>query len=362
VAGIMAIVTILITTVNIVLHTRNYYRPLEQRQIVRILLMPPVYATISFFSYRYFRSYTYYALVEAIYEALAVAAFLMLLIQFVGVNTKEQKEIIASKQKLKMPIPFCCWRYRPSKPYFMYTLKWAVLQYCILRPLISIIGIITESYDVLCPDQYSVHFAAVYLDSVDFVSFSIALYALWLFYVLTKENLVGKQPIAKFASIKLIVFFTFYQGFLFSVLQSYNVIKATTYWTSTNVADGLQALATCCEMVIFSALMLWSFSSKDYRAMRGDWHPTNSFKAFLNSQNYWDFIRDIGLALKFYFDAVLGRSHKYSPDHYDTAFGVDGASTGRSRSFEMRTSYLNAMPVGEAKTPADTLKSGWRAP
>jgi hypothetical protein len=89
--------------------------------------MPPVYATISFFSYRYFRSYTYYALVEAIYEALAVAAFLMLLIQFVGVNTKEQKEIIASKQKLKMPIPFCCWRYRPSKPYFMYTLKVGVI-------------------------------------------------------------------------------------------------------------------------------------------------------------------------------------------------------------------------------------------
>jgi len=344
----MTIVTILTTTVNIVLHTCNYYRPLEQRQIVRILLMPPVYATISFFSYRYFRSYTYYALVEAIYEALAVAAFLMLLIQFVGESTEEQKKVIASKKKLKMPIPFCCWRYRPSKPYFMYTLKWAVLQYCIFRPLISIVGIITESCNVLCPDQYSIYFAAVYLDSVDFVSFSIALYALWLFYALTKENLVGKQPIAKFASIKLIVFFTFYQGFLFSILQSHNVIKGTTYWTSTNVADGLQALVTCCEMVIFSALMLWSFSSKDYRTIRGDHPHTNSFKAFLNSQNYWDFIRDTGLALKFYFDSALGRSHQYSPNQYDTAFGVNDAST--SPSFEMRASSLDALPTGEAKT------------
>lgn len=31
---------------------------------LRILYMPPVYALISFFSYRYFRDYTYYDLVE----------------------------------------------------------------------------------------------------------------------------------------------------------------------------------------------------------------------------------------------------------------------------------------------------------
>jgi uncharacterized membrane protein len=31
---------------------------------IRILYMPPVYAVISFFSFRYFRAYTYYELVE----------------------------------------------------------------------------------------------------------------------------------------------------------------------------------------------------------------------------------------------------------------------------------------------------------
>lgn len=85
--------------------------------------MPPVYATISFFSYRYFRSYTYYYLAEAVYEALAVAAFLMLLIQYVGESTTDRKKILAGKSKQKIPFPFCCWRYRPSKPYFMHTLK-----------------------------------------------------------------------------------------------------------------------------------------------------------------------------------------------------------------------------------------------
>ena len=31
---------------------------------IRILYMPPVYAVISFFSYRFFRSFTYYSLIE----------------------------------------------------------------------------------------------------------------------------------------------------------------------------------------------------------------------------------------------------------------------------------------------------------
>lgn len=44
----------------------------------------------------------------------------------------------------------------------------------------------------------------------------IALYGLLLFYGLTKDELAGKKPLAKFLSIKLIVMFTFYQSFVVS--------------------------------------------------------------------------------------------------------------------------------------------------
>jgi uncharacterized membrane protein len=43
---------------------------------IRILYMPPVYAIISFFSYRFFRKYTYYVLIEVAYEAVTLSAFL----------------------------------------------------------------------------------------------------------------------------------------------------------------------------------------------------------------------------------------------------------------------------------------------
>jgi hypothetical protein len=45
-------------------------------------------------------------------------------------------------------------------------------------------------------------------------SSSIALYGLILFYGLTKDELAGRRPLAKFLSIKLIIMFTFYQSFV----------------------------------------------------------------------------------------------------------------------------------------------------
>jgi hypothetical protein len=43
---------------------------------IRILYMPPVYAVVSFFSYRFFHAYTYYALVEVVYESVTLSAFM----------------------------------------------------------------------------------------------------------------------------------------------------------------------------------------------------------------------------------------------------------------------------------------------
>ena len=91
-----------------------------------------------------------------------------------------------------------------------------------------------------------------------------------LFYGLTKEELAGKRPLAKFSSIKLIVMFTFYQSFVVSrtffvppfshsvvalVLVKFNALKGrvihgTEFWTATNVADGLNALAVCIEACV----------------------------------------------------------------------------------------------------------------
>jgi len=298
--------------------------------------VPLVYSVISFFSYRYFRSYTYYSLAEAAYEGVTLSAFLLLLIEYVADTATGHKaeKAMERKDKRKLPIPFCCWRYRPTKPYFMHTVKWAVLQYVIIRPACSIAGIICEAYNILCTSaSWNIHYANVYLEFIDFISISIALYGLLLFYGLTKDELAGRRPLAKFLSIKLIVMFTFYQSFVFSGLEG-SVIHATEYWTATNIADGLTALATCIEMVIFSILMMWAYTWNEYTVEGAP--PTSIWRPLWDSINYTDFFVEIYGSLKFFFNAPGGKPAtqsnsrrtksvlltNYKSMNFDQAFGV----------------------------------------
>ncbi|KAI0291173.1 DUF300-domain-containing protein [Multifurca ochricompacta] len=330
IAGGCSVATVIISAISVFMHCRNYTNRAEQRQILRILYMPPVYAVISFFSYRFFRSYTYYSLIETGACAITLSAFLLLLIEYVASTAAghSTEGALARKDKQSLPLPFCCWRYRPTKAYFMYTLKWSVMQYVIVRPAVSIAGIICQHYNVLCASgSYSVHFAEVYLDSVDFVSISIALYGLILFYGLTKEELVGRRPLAKFLSIKLIVMFTFYQSFVFNALKD-RVIHGTEFWSSTNVADGLNALAICIEMIFFSIFMMWAFSWKEYLVQPGEPH-TSIWRPLWDSINLWDFAVEIGSELSFFASRLTGRHPHTSGTGsgkagFGQAFGVEG--------------------------------------
>ncbi|KAJ7901884.1 DUF300-domain-containing protein [Mycena olivaceomarginata] len=283
IAGACTAATVLISFFSVLGHCRNYTNRSQQRQILRILYMPPVYAVISFLSYRFFRDYIDLAILTQP-QALTISAFLLLLIDYVAESAHGHKaeNAIARKDKKKMLFPLCCFRFRPTKAYFMYTVKagiyWAVLQYVIVRPAVSIAGIITQALNVLCESEgFNVHFANVYLEAIDFVSISIALYGLLLFYSLTKDELVGRRPLSKFLAIKLIVMFTWYQSFVLSALSD-RVLKATKYWTVTNIADGLNALAVCIEMIFFSGFMMWAFTWNEYKRKPGTpatsiWRP-----------------------------------------------------------------------------------------
>ncbi|KAL1940982.1 hypothetical protein VTO73DRAFT_7618 [Trametes versicolor] len=384
IAGVCAAVTVVLTIINVGFHSTHYTNRGEQRQIIRILYMPAVYAIISFFSYRYFRSYTYYDLIETAQIAsdrccragrgelfggsadqqtprlprnlfhrrpgtdgqillraglskasVTLSAFLLLLIEFVAATAVEHnvENAIIRKDKEALPMPFCCWRYRPTKAYFMYTLKWSVLQYVILRPLLSIAGIVCEYYGVLCESgPWSFKTAHAYITVIDGVSITIALYGLLIFYGLTKDELKGRKPLSKFLSIKLIVMFTFYQGLVFDALEG-RVIKPTQYWTETNIADGLNALAICIEMVLFSAFMIYAYSWREYvvpgRPRSSIWRP------LWDSINYSDFAHEIAGSLRFFVDYARGKPGTHGPrvDVTDSATGKTHAKMDFGEAF-----------------------------
>ncbi|KZT32287.1 DUF300-domain-containing protein [Sistotremastrum suecicum HHB10207 ss-3] len=353
IAGACTVVAVVIALINIFRHARNYLVPAEQRQILRILYMPPIFGIISFFSYRYFREYVYYELIQIIYEAITIAAFFLLIVEFVAATASDNRAEMAlmRKDKKALPLPFCCFRFRPTKPYFMYTIKWAVLQYVIVRPLVSLAGIITNAEGLYCESGgYNIHFAYAYLEGVDFISISITLYGLIVFYALTREELKGRRPLAKFIAIKLIIFFTFYQSFVFSVLEKTGKIKATTYWTQTNVANGLNALCICIEMVFFSAFMLWAYPASDY-VDKTKGH-TSIWRPLLDSVNFSDFAIEIWRSTKFFIDywrkKPYTRSTSASPSGTtytkETVGGYNKESTEISRGDENDTRPFAARP------------------
>lgn len=68
----------------------------------------------------------------------------------------------------------------------------------------------------------------------------IALYGLLVFFGLTKEELVGRRPLAKFLCIKLIVMFTFYQSFVVRIylsthLANYILPSSSHCWKGTSL-------------------------------------------------------------------------------------------------------------------------------
>ncbi|KAJ3932140.1 MAG: DUF300-domain-containing protein [Lentinula lateritia] len=373
IAGACSVATVLISMISVFQHCRTYTKPAEQRQILRILYMPPIYAVISFCSYRFFRSYTYYDLAEvgAPFKAFTLSAFLMLLIEFVADSGSghNPESSIARKGKRSLPFPFCHWRYRPTKPYFMYTLKWAVLQYVILRPAISITGIICQAFNVLCESSgFNVHYANVYLEAVDFVTISIALYGLILFYALTREELAGRRPLAKFLAIKLIVMFTWYQSFVVIYWWNPSLYLATEYWSETNIADGLNALTICIEastlgscmdgsvltgnpqMIFFACFMWWAYTPAAYRIEGAK--PTSIWRPLWDSINFSDFALEIWYSLKFFIAYIRGVPETHSRfaksnAGFDDAFGL---TTGRPVSYNKHSINIGSLRGQNGRT------------
>jgi len=216
----------------------------------------------------------------------------------------------------------------------MYTIKWSVMQYVIVRPLVSIAGIITNALGLYCESGgINFHFSYVYLSIVDFISITVALYGLFTFYQLTKEELEGRRPLAKFLAIKLIVFATFYQGFVFEILEKTGTIKASTYWSATNVANGLSALCLCIEMVFFSLFMMWAYPASEYKDRnKGIKQPV--WRGILDTFNYSDFILESLGSLWFFVRYVFRRPGTHGVKN------LDGSSPDTTRPLRASTEEL----------------------
>lgn len=92
ISAIFGLISVLVSLYLIWRHATHYLVPGEQKHIIRILFMVPVYSIVSFLSYAYYRHAVYFDVLRDCYEAFAISSFFALLCHYCAPTLHDQKE------------------------------------------------------------------------------------------------------------------------------------------------------------------------------------------------------------------------------------------------------------------------------
>ncbi|KAI9207655.1 organic solute transporter subunit alpha/Transmembrane protein, partial [Polychytrium aggregatum] len=259
--GALAFFATVISGYLISTHLRNFSNPSQQRHIVRILLFIPIYSILSWCAFRYYTYAVYYFMIRDCYEAFVVYSFYALIMSYAG----DVEEHLKTKGMMKYPfIGFLLPRYNPASRWFLPGNRVAVLQYVVVRPVMTLVAVVLQALQRYCPESFSPVYGHFWYMVLNVTSVSICMYALITMYYTIHDEIESYNPFSKFLSIKLVILLTMWQNLLIGMLVHYGVIQATQYWSRTNVGNGVQSMLVCFEMFVVSIVHLYAFSAKGY--------------------------------------------------------------------------------------------------
>lgn len=315
VCGIMTLIATISSTWLIWKHLTYYTCPQQQRHIVRLLIMVPVYAIVSFMSYLFFQEALYYQTIRDCYEAVLVTSFFYLILSYTGDTTAEQHAVFRNLE-VKTPFwvfPLGSWKYKPSGLHFLWIMKICVLQYAIIRPFCTFVAVGTQYFGYYCLESWMPWFTHVWCALLISISVTVAMYCLIQLYVPVKKLVDPYHPILKFLSVKTIVFLTFWQDTFLSFLVSFNVIKETEYFTAGQIQAGINALLECFWMLLFGFIHIKAFSYLPYRPQDRS-RTTKRGKALLDSLDFRDWFFEMKESTRYVAARSRGRNYTLAED------------------------------------------------
>ncbi|XP_078093591.1 transmembrane protein 184ba [Mustelus asterias] len=271
ISGFFVWTALLITCHQIYLHLRCYSMPNEQRYIVRILFIVPIYAFDSWLSLLFFTNdqyYVYFDTVRDCYEAFVIYNFLSLCYEYLGGESAIMSEIRGKPIESSCMYGTCCLWGKTYSIGFLRFCKQATLQFCVVKPLMAIITVVLQAFGKYKDGDFNVASGYLYITIVYNISVSLALYALFLFYFATRELLNPYSPVLKFFMVKSVIFLSFWQGMLLAILEKCGAIpkidSAEVYVGEGTVAAGYQNFIICIEMFFAAIALRYAFTSKVY--------------------------------------------------------------------------------------------------
>lgn len=247
-------------------HLLSWKKPKEQKAILVIILMAPLYAVDSYVGLLDFRgSEAFFMFLDSIkecYEALVMAKFLALLYTYLNISIS--KNIVPDEIKgREIHHSFPMTLFQPHSVRLNHNtlkqLKFWTWQFVVIRPVCSILMIALQLLDMY-PTWISWTFTIILNISV-----SLALYSLVIFYHVFAKELAPHNPLAKFLCVKGIVFFCFWQGIVLEILVAMGIIRSHHFWLDVeHIQQAYQNILVIVEMVFFSIYQMYAYSAAPY--------------------------------------------------------------------------------------------------
>ncbi|CAI0382002.1 unnamed protein product [Linum tenue] len=318
IAFVCTLGAIALAVAHIYRHLRNYTEPTYQRFIVRMVFMVPVYALMSFLSLILPQSSIYFNSIREVYEAWVIYNFLSLCLAWVGGPGSVVISLTGRVMKPSWCLMTCCFPPIPLDGRFIRRCKQGCLQFVILKPILVTVTLILYAKGKYKDGNFSPDQAYLYLTIIYTISYTMALYALALFYVACRHLLQPFNPVPKFVMIKSVVFLTYWQGVLVFLAAKSGFIK------NREEAAQFQDFIICVEMLIAAVGHFYAFPYKEYAGANigGSCGLTGSLAHAVKLND-------------FYHDTV----HQFAPTYHDYVLynhnheGEEGSVKYRARTF-----------------------------
>ncbi|XWS21734.1 hypothetical protein CRYUN_Cryun30bG0080200 [Craigia yunnanensis] len=277
-ASIFVFVALVLSTYLIFEHLASYNQPEEQKFLIGLVLMVPVYALESFLSLLDSNAAFNCEVIRDCYEAFALYCFERYLIACLGgeertIEFMESQTVITASTPLledaysygvvEHHFPLNCflkdWYLGPK---FYHAVKIGIVQYMILKMICALLAMILESIGVYGEGKFEWRYGYPYLAVVLNFSQTWALYCLVQFYAVTKEKLEPIRPLAKFLTFKSIVFLTWWQGVAIAFLFSMGAFKGSL---AQELKTRIQDYIICIEMGVAAVVHLYVFPAVSYK-------------------------------------------------------------------------------------------------
>lgn len=258
---------IILSCHHIYQHLRFYTLPSEQRCIVRILFIVPIFGFDSWLSLFFVNrsSYVYFDSIRDWYEAFVIYNFMSLCYEYLGGESNIMSEIRGKPIQTSWYYGTCFFQGRTYTIGFLRFCKQATLQFCIIKPLMSALTLILEASGSYKPGDWSLGGSYFTITMVYNLSVSLALYGLILFYQATKDLLSPYEPVLKFLCVKSIIFMSFWQGVLLAMMEKVGMLSRPYADDAPGaVAASYQNFMICIEMLFASIALRYAFPYQIY--------------------------------------------------------------------------------------------------